>query len=305
LDRSSVNQFTNNMQAPKDIATWTATPYDIHRLIIDYINDGDDLLNYIRAFIASKTLGDIPLLLQVYSQCSLDAIDLWPKLILCNVKLQRPAAVTSIVNACHLFKHIVFSDNTSTRFLSLLVNSRRPIVEINMSWNGINDEHMLKMTPDLANSPICILNLSHNRIGDAGAQSLAGVLASTQIKSLNLNTNSISVLGCMSLSSVLRDCTHLAHLDISRNQINNEGCECLARGLAGSSVRILDVGYNMYGPCVCSAGDQPDEPEYSVQQCRRRGALSNVPRNEEITTKDFPVWVRGCKQCFVWRCSVC
>ena len=85
--------------------------------------------------------------------------------------------------------------------------------------------------------------------GAGGAESLSGVLVQcTALAHLDLSENQIRSAGAHSLAGVLAQCRALAHLNLRHNQIGDNGAEFLV-GVLGQCAALarLDLCYNGIG----------------------------------------------------------
>jgi hypothetical protein len=153
---NSAIQILDEMQI-KAHQTWADTPYDILWELIETIESGSELLDFLSAFKSSSKLGDLGLIAQIQALTGLSPEDVWPVLRLKN-GMSDEAAVC-IASACHLFADVVLLDMTNIKLLEKLIASRRPRVE----WKAESCE--TKVCPDflegLRNTRIHDLKLSN------------------------------------------------------------------------------------------------------------------------------------------------
>ena len=84
------------------------------------------------------------------------------------------------------------------------------------------------------------LHLEINGIGDGGAIAIANLIAANTkgLKKIMLDDNVISDRGAAALAAALRSNNVLEELDISANEIDNDGADMFATALHGTSFFI-------------------------------------------------------------------
>ncbi|KAM9772460.1 NACHT, LRR and PYD domains-containing protein 3-like isoform 5-T5 [Syngnathus typhle] len=152
----------------------------------------------------------------------------------------------------------------SCEALASVLSSPGSLRELNLSWNDLCDDGLEALAAGLAkpqcalqvlglewcklskkscealasvlSSPCSLreLNLGENDLGDDGLEALAAGLAKPQctLQVLKLWTCKLSKKSCEALASVLSSPSSLRELDLSSNNLRDDGLETLAAGLA-------------------------------------------------------------------------
>eukprot|EP00164_Ancoracysta_twista_P000923 GFYU01001211.1.p1 GENE.GFYU01001211.1~~GFYU01001211.1.p1 ORF type:complete len:636 (+),score=153.04 GFYU01001211.1:166-2073(+) len=121
--------------------------------------------------------------------------------------------------------------------------------KVNLSMCGLSEE---LLDPIITNwcASIRVLDLSHNELGDAGIQTLCSALSRGQGTSYNLRNletfsvkrSHIGVAGAKAIASTfMRPGSRMTTLDISANNLGDEGFACIAAALSSSSILSLSA----------------------------------------------------------------
>ena len=143
----------------------------------------------------------------------------------------------------HHLKHLNLSDNDigseGAECLAESITSwgpYPPLLELNLNRCNITDSGAEKLMAALKNCRHLIeLSLVRNNIGCEGAECLAKSIKSWgsdhPLLELNLNRCNIIDSGAGQLMVALKNCRHLNKLDLSDNNIESEGADCLAESI--------------------------------------------------------------------------
>ncbi|XP_057696174.1 NACHT, LRR and PYD domains-containing protein 3-like isoform X2 [Corythoichthys intestinalis] len=168
------------------------------------------------------------------------------------------ASQKSVQTFCHL-------DKRSCHLLASVLSSPSNVRHLDLSWNDLSDDGVEILSKGLA-SPRCILqvlrlancgitkggcvflaealqlnpsrlqelDLSSNDLSDEGVEILSKGLASPHciLQVLDLWNCKLGKGSCHPLASVLSSPSNLKHLDLSENDLLDEGVEILSKGLA-------------------------------------------------------------------------
>nr|XP_049616912.1 NACHT, LRR and PYD domains-containing protein 12 isoform X4 [Syngnathus scovelli] len=185
--------------------------------------------------------------------------------------LAKPQCTLQVLklNSCKLSKK-------SCEALASVLSSSRTLRELDLSWNDLGDDGLEALAAGLA-KPQCTLqvlrldecklskkscdalasvlssscslrklDLSNNDLGDDGLEALAAGLAKPQctLQVLRLNSCNLSEKSCDALASVLSSSCSLRKLDLSWNDLGDDGLEALAAGLAKPQCTFQVLGLN-------------------------------------------------------------
>ncbi|XP_057709723.1 NACHT, LRR and PYD domains-containing protein 12-like [Corythoichthys intestinalis] len=166
-------------------------------------------------------------------------------------------------------------DKGSCHLLASVLNSQANLRHLDLSYNRLSDEGVEILSKGLS-SPHCILqvlklknckitkrgclslaeklelshleelDLSHNDLSDEGVENLSKGLASPhcKLKVLNLSACLITMRRCLSLAEALKlNSSHLQELDLSKNNLSDEGVGILSEGLASQhcNLKVLNL----------------------------------------------------------------
>ncbi|XP_068506934.1 NACHT, LRR and PYD domains-containing protein 3-like isoform X1 [Syngnathus scovelli] len=192
------------------------------------------------------------------------------------------ASQKSVLRGCKLSKK-------SCEALASVLSSSRTLSHLDLSWNDLHDDGLEALAAGLA-KPQCTLqvlwlyrcklskksgealasvlsssrtlshlDLSENNLHDHGLEALAAGLAKPQctLRVLRLKSCNLSKKSCEALASVLSSPCNLSHLDLSRNDLCDDGLEALAAGLAKPQctlqvLRLVRCGIGTQG-CISLA----------------------------------------------------
>ncbi|XP_057710176.1 NACHT, LRR and PYD domains-containing protein 12-like [Corythoichthys intestinalis] len=193
--------------------------------------------------------------------------------------LASPNCILESLNLsrCHL-------DKGSCHLLASVLSSPSNLKSLDLRGNKLSNEAVEILSKGLA-SPNCILesldlkscklgkgschplasvlssssnlrhlDLSHNDLSDKWVEILSKGLANPNCKleSLDLKSCKLGTGSCHPLASVLSSPSNLKHLDLSENNLSDEGVEILSKGLASphctlESIRLSECGFTNKG----------------------------------------------------------
>ncbi|XP_057679694.1 NACHT, LRR and PYD domains-containing protein 12-like [Corythoichthys intestinalis] len=163
-----------------------------------------------------------------------------------------------------LFLRLCRLEKRSCHLMASLLSSPSNLRHLNLSWNALSDEGVEILSKGLA-SPHCkleSLTLSHCLLDKSSCHLMASLLSSPsnlrhldlggnnlsyegvailskgldsphcKLESLNLNECRLDKGSCHLLASVLSSPSNLKHLDLSQNDLSDEGVEILSKVLA-------------------------------------------------------------------------
>lgn len=130
--------------------------------------------------------------------------------------------------------------------LAAVLSSHETIQELSLGQNKISLVGLEALGAGLAaNKSLLRLNLSDNLVDDRGCVALAtGVAANGTLAHLSLAANQISNVGVVALAPAVKS---LEWLELSMNQVGDEGAAALARSMGGSSLGRIDLYDNDIG----------------------------------------------------------
>lgn len=141
-------------------------PYDILRSVINFITDGNDLINYLNSYKHLKTFGDLVLILEIQETCEMLPQYVWPVLHIREYMAFNDDCVSVIRKGAHLFRRIkVFGllDDYHA-----VIPSMKPVVECFTNVMNLMDEGAIKLAAKIAQCRIIKIEAAHNHIGSAG-----------------------------------------------------------------------------------------------------------------------------------------
>ena len=118
------------------------------------------------------------------------------------------------------------------------------------------------------------LSLYESELSDKGLVDIIAALSfHPHLKHLDLDSNYLHINGCKALSTLLQhSATGIQYLDLSRNEINDEGIEALVPSLKKcshlESLKLAECGYN-----VTTRG-------YTLHTLNLSGSLSEIMQSE-------------------------
>ncbi|KAJ9472921.1 RAN GTPase-activating protein 1 [Diplonema papillatum] len=159
--------------------------------------------------------------------------------------------------------------------VATLLQERALVIDLNLSWNSIGSEGLLRIGRALVASPpgkttLKSVNVSHNIVGNTGAKEFAKVLEMSfpTLEKINLSNNEVSDEGADALAKALAKNTTLKHLDLSRNKIGDEGARAFGEAVrANKTLMTLQLQHNAFG----------DDSKTLLSDCMR---------GSETTTRD-------------------
>jgi len=138
--------------------------------------------------------------------------------------------------------HNDIGDDGITDIAGTLSNSQ--ISELDVSECGITLTGVRSLAAGLlVNNSVRILNVSRNNIGDDGITAIAGTLSNSQISKLDVRKCGITLTGARSLAAGLLVNNSVRILDVSSNNIGDDGITAIAGTLSNSQISMLLVGY--------------------------------------------------------------
>ncbi|XP_048015060.1 NACHT, LRR and PYD domains-containing protein 12-like isoform X4 [Megalobrama amblycephala] len=151
---------------------------------------------------------------------------------------------------------LCYLDHTDCETVALALQiPNSPLIELDMSENGLIGTGGVKLLSDGLKSPNCQLKklrLCRCKVTDEGCGYLASALRSnpSHLRELDLSRNNLGESGVKIISDLLKDpnCA-LNTLELSDCEVTDEGCGYLASALRSnpSHLRELDLSYNYLG----------------------------------------------------------
>jgi hypothetical protein len=258
------------------------------RCVVDFIEDGEDLLAFLDSFRYCEGIGDLALLLRFLIHGGVHSSDAWPVLTIYSAWAQNSSLLQKqlLSQASRFFALAIIQDVSE---VSILRIAKRPHIELRISdfkqifnwkqtrihtltfkgaWDSdlplslinldlssslIGDNRCKKLAKALSQCPnLECLILKSNEIGADGITILATNLHKLlNLKSLNLNYNSIKDAGCYELAILLQRSKSLETVEIRGNHITAEGSYHITSILGSSSLLTLRLGSNNIGPEGC------------------------------------------------------
>lgn len=144
----------------------------------------------------------------------------------------------------HLFLYNSGIDDVSCTALSLAIANKPELKSLILTENSIGIQGIrLLATTALANcSKLETLELCGNNIGDEGVESLLPALSG--MKHLRVLDLSFTMLTTLRGFKVISNCKDLGELNLSDNNLNDEGIDILVCALKCLSLLRLDLSYN-------------------------------------------------------------
>jgi len=182
---------------------------------------------------------------------------------------RRLSAVADSIGALPNLHHLDISDCrvTDQAFVRLLLQAEQRPPEDALLSLKMSDNHLShggaqqvaeflrhSMTATTKSCHVMHLTLSNCQLNDHVAARVCASLAHNQtVTCFNISNNALGVVAGHALGKMLaRNCV-LTDLDISWNNIRDEGAGSVARHLQGSSIRNLNMAYNAFGRCESAA----------------------------------------------------
>jgi hypothetical protein len=132
----------NAIARPLLLKHWKSCPYDIHRLIIEQVRNGQDLINYLQTFDKCNYLCEIRQILDVYKLSGLEKSQIWPCLSLEANTTFSDSLILAISRTCHLYTSICFKSFVKYEDFLKMVNSNLLHVTLDLT-NNESDMHAL------------------------------------------------------------------------------------------------------------------------------------------------------------------
>jgi Ca2+-binding EF-hand superfamily protein len=182
---------------------------------------------------------------------------------------RRLSAVADSIGALPNLHHLDVTDCriSDKAFIRLLMQAeQRPpddaLLSLKMSDNHLSHGGVQQVAKFLEHSitdksmgcHLMTLTLSNCQLSDRVATQLCKAMRENQtVTCLNLSNNALGVEAGHSIGKMLaRNCV-LTDLDISWNNIRDDGAGSVAQHLCGSSIRNLNMAYNAFGRCQSAA----------------------------------------------------
>ena len=139
--------------------------------------------------------------------------------------------------------------------LAPALNGLSSLVSLSLTKNQIGDDGASEIGRQLP-TLLEVLDLSDNDVADVGVEAIAAAVANSQVTKLLLANNKIGNAGAIALgqAETLSGC--LEEIDLSKNEIGDEGATALAEGLGGrknSTLTKLSLKDNRIGDAGAGA----------------------------------------------------
>ncbi|XP_037098598.1 protein NLRC5-like isoform X4 [Syngnathus acus] len=155
----------------------------------------------------------------------------------CNLSEKSCEALASVLSSPGSLRELDLSHNDlyDDGLEALAAGLAKPqcTLQVLKLWDCNLSKKSCEALPSVLSSP-CSLDLSWNDLGDDGLEALAAGLAKPQctLEVLKLWDCNLSKKSCEALASVLSSSRTLSYLDLSWNDLGDDGLEALAAGLA-------------------------------------------------------------------------
>nr|XP_021325109.1 protein NLRC5 isoform X15 [Danio rerio] len=143
-------------------------------------------------------------------------------------------------------------DSGVKKLSDLLINQQFKLEKLRLSYCSITEKQCVILTSALKSNPSHLreLNLNGNRLGDSGADGLNHLLSSVDCKLNKLHLCDCSITEKQLLIPITATCMgllHLRELDLSKNQIKNQGVYMLCDVLKNPRCRLKRLRLNDCG----------------------------------------------------------
>jgi Ran GTPase-activating protein (RanGAP) involved in mRNA processing and transport len=122
-----------------------------------------------------------------------------------------------------------------------MLQTNKCLSKLSLRKQGLNDEGIYVICEHLLeNERLRVLDLGANKISYKGCQSLTKVLKSEYcaLESLILNNNRTGYFGALAISDSIENNRTLVHLDMSTNDIDDEGLALIAKALFKNEILV-------------------------------------------------------------------
>nr|XP_049616948.1 NACHT, LRR and PYD domains-containing protein 12 isoform X33 [Syngnathus scovelli] len=205
------------------LASVLSSSRTLRELDLSHNDLGDDGLEALAAGLAKP-------------QCTLQVLTLES----CNLSEKSGEALASVLSSSRTLRKLDLSDNYLgddglEALAAGLANPQCTLQVLNLMTGDLRKKSCEALASVLSSSrTLRELDLSDNDLGDDGLEALAAGLAKPQctLQVLKLNSCKLSKKSCEALASVLSSSRTLRELDLSWNDLGDDGLEALAAGLA-------------------------------------------------------------------------
>ena len=139
------------------------------------------------------------------------------------------------------------------------------ITELFLNGNGIGIEGGEALAKAITQSKINTLSLRGEHIGDKGTKVLAEALHGSKVANLELVCASFSQEGIASLADLINSNKQLKNLNLTDNNIDDEGLKLLADSILNCEVNNLDISFNNITDKSLDALDQLKRNNSSIK----------------------------------------
>ena len=122
-----------------------------------------------------------------------------------------------------------------------MLQTNKSLSKLSLRKHSLNDEGIFVICEHLLeNEKLRVLDLGANKISYKGCQSLAKVLKSEYCaqESLILNNNRTGYFGALAISDAIENNRTLVHLDMTTNDIDDEGLTQIAKALFKNEILV-------------------------------------------------------------------
>ena len=163
--------------------------------------------------------------------------------------------LTSKTVQCYSDVHVldISFNNISCHGAKAISSCLTNLEELNISSNNIEAEGAKDIASCLSHDRVYKLNISRNNISSSGAKAIANALKHLAepfyLTKLDISYNNIGYEGCKAISAALNHCNCLEELNISGNDIGEDGACVLASSVCNFAqcLHMLDVSSNNIG----------------------------------------------------------
>ncbi|KAM9772479.1 NACHT, LRR and PYD domains-containing protein 12-like isoform 2-T2 [Syngnathus typhle] len=217
----------------KALASVLSSPGSLRALGLGDNDLGDDGLEALAAGLAKP-------------QCTLQVLTLWS----CKLSKKSCEALASVLSSPGSLRKLdlTWNDLCDDGLEALAAGLANPqcALQVLDLWDCELSKKSCEALASVLSSPGSLreLDLGHNDLGDDGLEALAAGLAKPQcaLQVLGLDHCKLSKKSCEALASVLRSPCSLRELDLSANDLGDDGMEALAAGLAKPQCTLQVLG---------------------------------------------------------------
>ena len=177
-----------------------------------------------------------------------------------DLKLNSRAGIEhlgAVLQECTALRELNLANNgyiNSDAQLVATALAGAPITSLDLRYNMIGGNGAEELSKFLDTcSTLSELHLTKNWLGEQGVRSLARGLqtSSTTLTTVNLQRVNMQDDGATAFARILLKLVVVEHIDISSNDIREQGMTALAHGLASAKhLRVLNISDNKVGPAV-------------------------------------------------------